>query len=140
MQPIQYLYYHTSDNATTAFPAKQDGNSVCLFRINFFFQYADIRQVPIRAVIIQAVADDEGVGNFKAVVIDVDVDLPARRLAQQGSQLDRISAAVFQIGHEIAQRNARIDDILDDEDILSGDVVVHVLANRNRAGRRGRRA
>ena len=41
--------------------------------VHFFFQYANIWQIAVTAVIVQAISDDERVGDFKPVVIDRDI-------------------------------------------------------------------
>ena len=51
--------------------------------VHFFFQYANIWQIAVTAVIVQAISDDERVGDFKPVVIDRDIYFAARWLAKK---------------------------------------------------------
>ena len=61
-------------------------------------QRADDAQVAVALGVVQAVADDELVGDVEADVADVDVDLGGLGLAQQGADLDRRRAAGLEVG------------------------------------------
>lgn len=56
-------------------------------RIDLGFKYADIGEVAIFFRIVQAVADNELVGNGKADVIALELDFTARRLIEQRAYL-----------------------------------------------------
>ena len=68
---------------------------------------ADERQVAVALGVVEAVADDELVGDVEADVAHVDVDLGRLRLAQQGADLDRGRAARRQVGQQPGQGQAR---------------------------------
>ena len=60
-------------------PGAKGGRTVALL-----LEDADVRQVAVLLGVVEAVADDELVFDGEADVVDLDVDLAARRLAQAG--------------------------------------------------------
>ena len=107
--------------------------------VHFFFQYANIRQIPIAAVIVQSISYDKSVGDFKSIIIDRDIYFPARRLTEQRRNLYGSGPPFQEKGFQFAERNPRIYDIFDDEDIPAPDITVQVFTDLDKA-RRSRRS
>ena len=70
-------------------------------------------------VIIQAVADDEGIRHLKAGVVGMDVGLAAGGLVHQRGDGDGGGTPYHEVLLEIAQRHAGIEDILDNNDMAA---------------------
>src|SRR5581483_9401738 len=79
-------------------------------------EHADVRQVPVALSEVEAVADDELVGNLEADPADRHVHLPPRRLRHQRHDLERGGLARLEVPDQVRKREARVDDVLDDED------------------------
>src|SRR6478672_9309070 len=95
---------------------------------------ADAPQVAVLLVVVEAVADDELVGDVEADVLHRDVDLDDVGLAQQRADLDRGGAARLEVGLDPRERQAGVDDVLDDEHVAAADVGVEVLEDADDAG------
>src|SRR3954451_23083157 len=91
-------------------------------------------QVPVALGVVEAVADDELRVDVEAHVLDVDVDLGGRGLAQQRADLYRGRAARAEVGDEPGQGQPGVDDVLDDQHVATGDVAVQVLQDPHDAG------
>lgn len=104
--------------------------------VHFFFQYANIWQIAVTAVIVQAISDDERVGDFKPVVIDRDIYFAARWLAKKRRNPDRTGTPFQEEGLQLAERNACIDDIFDNQDITASDITVQIFTDLDEPRRR----
>ena len=107
--------------------------SVGLF-IDLFLQHADVRQVAVTLVVVEAVADDEGVGHLEAGVVRINVRLTARGLVHQRGDRDGGRLADLEIALEVVQRHARVEDVLDEDDVPALDGLGEVLVDADRAG------
>src|SRR3954452_10280806 len=96
-------------------------------------QKADIGEVAVPLGEIEPVADDELVRDLEADVSHRDVDLAAAGLRQQGADLERRGLAGLQVAHQVRERQAGVDDVLDDEHVAAGDVDVQILENAHDA-------
>ena len=83
------------------------------------FLDADEGQVAELAGIVETVSDDESVLDLESDVFDLDVDLAAAGLAQQAGGSQRFRIAGAQNVLQIMQRQARIDDVFDDNDVAA---------------------
>src|SRR6266568_2228812 len=92
-----------------------------------FAQYADVRQVPVSLCEVEAVADHELVRDLEADPADVDVDLPPRGLGHQSRHLERGRLTRLEVPDQVRERQARVDDVLDDEHVAALDVDVEIL-------------
>ena len=99
-----------------------------------------VRQVPVPLAEIEAVADHEAVRDLEAHVAHGHVDLAPLRLRQKRAHLEARRLARLEIAHQIGERQARVDDVLDDEDVPALDVDVEVLENPHNSRGVGRRA
>ena len=84
--------------------------------------------------VVEAVADDEAIRDLEADVAHRNLDLAARRLRQEGADLERRGAARGEVPHEVGERQARVDDVLDDEDVAALERRVEVLEDAHDAG------
>src|SRR5579884_1844833 len=103
-------------------------------------QDADVGQIPVALGEVEAVPDHEAVRDLEARVADRDVDLPALGLGQQRADLEARRPPRLEIAHEIRERQARVDDVLDDESVPALDVDVKILEDPHDARGVGRRA
>src|SRR5206468_9510983 len=88
---------------------------------------ADVRKISVALGEIEAVADHEPVGNLEPDVAADDVVLASVGLRQQGADVERSGLASFEVPEEIGKREARVDDVLDNEDVAALDRDVEVL-------------
>src|SRR5512145_1298952 len=95
---------------------------------------ADERQVAVPLREVQAVPDHEPVGDLEPDVAAVDVDLAALRLRQERADLERGRLPGLEVAEQVGERQARVDDVLDDEDVPALDGDVEVLEDANDAG------
>src|SRR3954462_3986573 len=98
-------------------------------------EYCHVGQIPVPLAEVEAVPDHELVGDLEARVADADVDLPARRLRQKRTDLERRRIARVEHPHQVRQRPARGDYVLDDEPGAALDVDVEILEDPDQAGR-----
>ena len=97
-------------------------------------QHADIRQVAVVVGIVESVADNELVRDREAAKIGLQALTVAILLVEEG---DRGDAGGVARGEELAQifhRQAGVDDVLDDDDMAAGDVVVEILDQAHDTG------
>src|SRR5438552_10790828 len=87
----------------------------------------DERKVPVSLLIVQTVADDESVRAVETAVADVQRRDPARPLVEERAHPDGRGAPRRERGEQVRERETRVDDVLDDQDVLPSDVVVEVL-------------
>src|SRR5210317_1093720 len=88
--------------------------------------YADIGQGAVALCIIEAVTDHPFVPDIEPHVIDINFDLGALSLAHQGAGLHGCGAMGVEYANQVLECVPRVDDILDDEDVLALDVAAHV--------------
>ena len=76
------------------------------------------------AGVVEPVSDDEFVLDLKSDIFNRDVDLPPARLAQQARRSQGLGVPRAQHVLQVAQRQARVDDVFDDNDLaaLQGNV------------------
>src|SRR5918992_3777002 len=99
-----------------------------------------VRQVSVPLREVEAVADHEVIRDLEADVADVDVDLASLRLGHQRANLQRGRITSLERAHEVGERQARVDDVLDHEHVPGLDVDVEVLEDADDARRVGGRA
>src|SRR5262245_53636343 len=111
----------------------------CLGR-KFLPEDAHEREVSVALGEVQAVPDHELVRDLEADVTAVNVDLPAGRLRQEGADLERGRLARLEVPQQVGEREPRVDDVFDDEDVPSLDRDVEVLEDAHDARRVDARA
>src|SRR3954469_18064895 len=71
---------------------------------------ADVRKLPVALGVIESVPDDELVFDREADVLDLDVDFPARGLAQQAGGAEGPRGARTQDVLQIGERQPGVHD------------------------------
>src|SRR5262249_10332046 len=87
-----------------------------------------VREVPVALVQVEAVADEELVGDGEADVPNGEIlDQPAVRTVEQRDGGERRGRTECERLAQVVERQARVDDVLDDHDVPAGDLRVEVL-------------
>src|SRR3954449_2785907 len=87
----------------------------------------DVRQVAIALGDVEAVADHEPVGNREPDVLQIGIAALQTFLHQQGAHVQRRRVARNEVLAQVREREAGVDDVLDDEHVAVGEVEVEVL-------------
>ena len=90
----------------------------------------DMRERSIPAFVVETVADDEMVLDRESDILHAHVYLPARGLAQEAGRPHAAGTARHQNLAEIIQRQARVDDVFDDEHVTARERRIEVLSDR----------
>src|SRR6476660_9149458 len=91
-------------------------------------QKPEVRQLAVPLLEIEAVADVELVRHDESDVAHREiVDKPPVRPVEQRHGGDRGGAAEIERAYEVVERQAGVDDVLDDQDVAVSDVEVEVL-------------
>src|SRR5690242_19994688 len=93
----------------------------------------DVRQVAISFGEVQAVTHDELVGNLEPKIIDRHFFLAPLKLVEQRRKLHACRPARFQIGQQVTQREPRVDDVFDDDDVAAFDGDVQIFQDADLA-------
>ena len=101
--------------------------------IYFRLKNTHIGQVAVLFVVVQTIADHELIRHFKAAVVRLDVGHAAAGLAEDGADLHAAGVAHFQHRNQLGQRDAGVQNILNDQHILAGQVGVQVLDDLDKA-------
>ena len=102
--------------------------------IYFRLEYAYIGQVTVFFIVVKAIADHKFIRDLKAAVIRLDVRHAAAGLAEDGTDPDAVGIAHFQHRDQLGQRDAGVKNILDDQQILAGQVCIKILDDLDKAG------
>src|SRR5581483_3931645 len=99
-------------------------------------QDTDVAQVAVILREIESIAYDEFVGDLETDIRHLDRALSAIGLIQQGRDAQRFGAALFQYVDQVVQRDAAVDDVFDDENVMAFNGYVEVLRHFHLAGGR----
>src|SRR6185312_13268757 len=88
---------------------------------------ADIRQIAVPLGEVHAVSDDKLVGNGEADVIGVDLFEAARGLVEQRGDAQRAWVVPLEQAAQEVQRQAGIQDVFYEDDVLTFDGLIEVL-------------
>src|SRR5829696_8018518 len=86
-----------------------------------------VGQVPVPLGVVEPVPDDEAVGDLEPHVAGAELHPAALGLREQRAHLERAGSARAEVAQQVLQRQARVDDVLDDEDVATLDRGVEVL-------------
>ena len=100
----------------------------------FFGEETDVVYTTVALGIVHAVADDELVGNLEGYVVGFDGDEAALGLVEAGGDLEGGGLVLEHQAAEIAECEAGVEDVFDDDDVLAFDGVVNVLDELDGAG------
>jgi hypothetical protein len=107
-------------------------------RLGRFSEDVQVREVPVPLLDVEAVPDEELVGDREADVPDRQVlDEPAVGAVEQRHRRQGAGRAEPEVAHEVVQRQPGVDDVLDDHHVPVVDAGVEVLdePDRGRAAR-----
>ena len=116
---------HSSNLAGPKTPVESLGSSA---------DEAQIRQVAVALVELEAVADEELVGDREADVADGQVvDEPPVRTVEQGCDVQRAGVSEGHRADEVMHRQAGVDDRVHEQDVAAFDLGVQILEEANPA-------
>ena len=93
---------------------------MCSFRqIDFGTENADIWQIAVQFLIVQPVTDDEMIRDAKATIDDRKIHQAASWPVQQRADIQTGGLALTQPAQQKMQRETRVYDILDDQDMTA---------------------
>ncbi len=101
---------------------------------SFFGEEADVVYAAVALGEVHSVSDDELVGDLEGYVIGFDGDEAALGLVEAGGDLERGGLVLEHQAAEIAEGEAGVEDVLDDDDVLALDGVVDVLDELDGSG------
>src|SRR5690606_41261122 len=90
-------------------------------------QDAYIRQVPVLAGVVEAVADDELGADLEADVANVQLDTLDPLLHEEGGHFERFGLADPEALEEVVAGQARVDDVFDDQDVTPLEFIAGVF-------------
>ena len=90
-------------------------------------QNADVGEIAVVICVIEAVADDEFVRDLEAAHIGLVALGMARRLVQERDRRNGCGVPCAEELTQVLHGEARIDDVLDDDDMAARNVVVQIL-------------
>src|SRR5690606_5293437 len=93
-----------------------------------------IRKIPVFACVVEPVADDELRPDVETDVLDIDRDPLDPLLEEERGDLERSRLPDLEALHQVVERQARVDDVLSDQHVPPGDLLVEVLQDPHHAG------
>ena len=101
---------------------------------DFSGEDADVVDASVALGVVHAVADDELVGDLEGYVVGFDGDEAALGFVEAGGDLERRGFVLEHEAAEIAEGEAGVEDVFDDDDVLAFDGVVDVLDELDGSG------
>jgi hypothetical protein len=95
---------------------------------------ADVFDAAVAFGVVHAVADDELVGDLEGYVVGFDGDEAAIGFVETGCDLERCGFVLEHEAAEVAEGEAGVEDVFDEDDVLAFDGVVDVLDELDGAG------
>jgi hypothetical protein len=100
----------------------------------FFGEEADVVNSAVAFGKVHAVANDELVGDLEGYVVGFDGDEAALGFVEAGGDFERGGLVLEHETAEVAEGEAGVEDVFDDDDVLALDGVVDVLDELDGAG------
>ena len=97
-------------------------------------QNADVGEIAVVICVIEAVADDEFVRDLEAAHVGLVALRVPRRLVEEGDGRDGRGIARAEELAQVLHGEARVDDVLNDDNMAARDVVVQILDEADDAG------
>ena len=85
--------------------------------INFRLKYADIGEIAVFFVVIEAKSDNEFVGNDLAEIVGGKVDDAARGFVEHSAGLNASCARQLEVVNKVGKGASAVDDILNNNDV-----------------------
>src|SRR5450756_489856 len=92
-------------------------------------------EVPVDLAEVETIPHHEGVRNLEANIVDRDVDQAAGGLVQERADPYRARVLALEVAEQVVEREACIDDVLDEQDISSLDWRTQILEDPDQSGR-----
>src|ERR1041385_4819237 len=120
------LYFAMSFSLCVPFPAPGGPNST---RFTMVFlgtncedvksdPYVQVLEISAQSIVVEAISHNELFFELETHIFHGNVLLPRGLLAEKRDGLDRLSTAVFQLFTDALQGEPRVDNVLNDEDVL----------------------
>lgn len=90
-----------------------------------FNHRVDVLVVTSHAVVVKAVTNDEGIGNLHGAVIYLERSRETFWFLQERAYLHALGTLVEELRQEVVHGVARVDDVLDDDDVTSLKIGVY---------------
>src|SRR5215831_4325055 len=84
--------------------------------------HTNVWQVTKLLFVVEAIADNKFVGNFETDILEVEIYDPAGSPVEQRANLQGSRIAAQQRSHQIANCKSGVDNILDEQHILAGNI------------------
>src|SRR5262249_13875928 len=91
--------------------------------------YSDVRHISKLLLVVEAVPHDEFIWNLETDILEIEIDNPARSPIQQHANLDRAGISAQQGSHQVSHGKTGIDDVFNQQYILSIDVIFEIFRN-----------
>ena len=98
-------------------------------------QNANVRQVAVAFVVVEAVANDEFVGNDEAYIVSVDGSATAALLVEQGCDLQAARGAIEKKAAEELNCQSSVEDVFDEDDVLVAHRLIYIFIQTDFATR-----
>ncbi len=95
---------------------------------------ANVFNAAIAFGVVHAVADDELIGDFEGYVVGFDGDEATLGLVEAGGDFERCGFVLEHEAAKIAEGEAGVEDVFDDDDVFAFDGVVDVFDELDGAG------
>jgi hypothetical protein len=95
---------------------------------------ADVVDAAVALGVVHAIADDEAVGDGEAYVVGFDGDEAALGFVETGGDLERCRFVLEHEAAEVAEGEAGVEDVFDEDDVFAFDGIVDVLYELDGAG------
>src|SRR3954469_23375013 len=102
--------------------------------------FRDVRKIPVPLGNVEAVTNDEARRDAETDVTKIEVDFLQSLFHEERTDLERRRPTGFEVLAQVLQRETRIDDVLDDEDMTVRQVEIEVLENAHHTARARRGA
>ena len=95
--------------------------------VDLGFEDAEEGEVAVELAVIETIADDVGVGDLEAGVENGDVDQTALALVKEGADFEAGGLPLAEAVEDEVEGETGGDDVLDQEDVASGDIEVEIF-------------
>jgi putative ABC transport system permease protein len=114
-------------------PARQAARVKIVQALQYGLHDADVGEVAVKLLVIQAVTDDEAVGDVEADVGEADVEEANTGAVEEGADAQGGGLAAADHLHQICERKAGVYYVLYYEDVPAGDRFIEVFDHAHAA-------
>ena len=102
---------------------------------DIFFEQINILQVPVRLLVIEPVAYDEAVCQDETDLVGCNFDSSPLLFVDKNTGSERARMSLIEQVEKKTEGEAGVENCIDEDYILPGDIVVEILKQANRPGR-----